>query len=182
MTHAPIPEQHSDLRTERRGEAPRRRARGALLVLLLLLGHLGIGIAVPAVATAQETGNATPANDDDTQHWWNSDGCSVVPDSGVHGARVTAGTPPLTVSTYVVGTYDFHHACVHHDGCYRHHWADKGTCDRWFLNDMNASCQAIGGNGACYDRARLYYWGVVVFGGGAYGQRSAAIPMDAYVA
>lgn len=172
---------------ERPNRSVERHAPPWMTTVLLLLGMiLALSTGLVAVdntpASAQETGNATSLNEEDSQHWWDNDGCSVVPDAGVAGTRVTVGSPPFTATVFISGAYDFHHACVHHDGCYRNHWADKGTCDQWFLNDMNASCEAIDGNEACYDRARLYYWGVRVFGGNAYQSGSVDIPMDAYLA
>ncbi len=102
----------------------------------------------------------------------------TTPDSGVHFATVRYGWAPFYGYAHMAGTYDFNHACIHHDGCYRHHWASKGVCDQWFLNDMTASCN---GNAVCNNRAWLYYSGVVAFGHSAYFGHSASAPMNAYV-
>ena len=69
--------------------------------------------------------------------------------------------------------FDFHHACIHHDGCYTHHWGSRSTCDEWFLNDMAASCSAMGADSRCYTRAATYYEGVRKFGYPFYISRSA---------
>lgn len=98
--------------------APRRSGitlAARTLVVMLALTGAGLGLLAPeAGATTAPGQTATPYNQGG--EWWSTDGCSVVPDSGWWG--------------------DFHHACVHHDGCYRNHWASKSTCDTWFYNDM----------------------------------------------
>lgn len=48
-----------------------------------------------------------------------------------------------TASPNRVGAADFTYACNHHDGCYAEHWANRLTCDNWFLNDMMAECDRI---------------------------------------
>ena len=128
--------------------------------------------ALTAEASTTYGVNATPYNQGG--EWWSSDGCSVVRDYGwaKYGGRW--------------GWFNFHHACVHHDGCYRHHWASKETCDQWFLNDMRASCRAIAkrypklSEHACRDRAWWYYQGVRIFGRQAYNQRTHFVPMHYY--
>ena len=70
----------------------------ATVVLTLTLGLLA---PTPAGATTGHGAVATPANL--TPHPWPYDGCSASPERGPG--------------------WDFHHACIHHDGCYRGHWA-----------------------------------------------------------
>ena len=92
------------------------------MVAVAAAGCLGaLAIAGPALASTTPGVNATPFNW--TGHSWSSDGCSWSPDRGPN--------------------FDFAHACLHHDGCYRNHWADKNTCDAWFYNDMKATCSAM---------------------------------------
>lgn len=137
----------------------------ATLLLMLAVTGLGLGLSQnPAGATTNPGQSATPYNQGG--EWWSTDGCSVVDDSGWWG--------------------NFHHACVHHDGCYRHRWASKQTCDWWFWSDMRASCAAMfrawdPRSGPCNARAYAYYAGVFYFGGPAYNQQSAYIPMNQYV-
>lgn len=140
-----------------------KRAAVPALSAIAFLGPL----AGSSEATTTPGVNATPHNS--SSHPWSTDGCSVVPDWGLWGGA----------------WFDFNHACIHHDGCYRNRWASKGTCDTWFLNDMNASCGALhpwwsARRGACKDLAWKYYLGVVYFGGGAYSSRSGYIPMNQY--
>jgi hypothetical protein len=73
------------------------------------------------------------------------------------------GPPPFAAYVPHTGYFDFHRACKHHDGCYEFRWADRATCDAWFLNDTRASCDALHSNQACYAAARLYYRGVRIF-------------------
>lgn len=102
-------------------------------------------------ADAHET--QTPAVGGGVWHPWTSDGCSNVPN-------------------WQWGVFNFTHACQHHDGCYRNHWADRYTCDQWFLNDMYASCGTGDTWGVnrwtCRAIARTYYWGVRNLGVSAY--------------
>lgn len=99
-------------------------------------------------ASAHSSGSATPFN----YYWhswqtWDME-CSWSPDVGPY--------------------WNFFHACVHHDGCYKYHWAVKDTCDWWFLRDMRASCDATQAAGywrnRCYDMAWVYYAAVVHLG------------------
>lgn len=94
--------------------------------------------------------NATPHNE--TSHWWAANGCTVVPDSGA--------------------TFDFGHACDHHDGCYGHNWSSRWTCDKWFLNDMYASCKAVNDTriplDTCWKQALAYWYGVRSIGYSSY--------------
>lgn len=141
--------------------------RRAAVVLVAVVGMAGVGLgatASPADATTTKGVTATPHNQGG--EWWTTDGCSVVPDSGA--------------------TFNFHHACVHHDGCYRHRWASKQTCDWWFWNDMRASCAAMfrawdPRSAPCNSRAYAYYSGVYYFGQSAYNQKTVYIPMNQYV-
>ncbi|MGH9156722.1 MAG: hypothetical protein ACRD1K_13000, partial [Acidimicrobiales bacterium] len=95
------------------------------MTLIVILG--GLVIEASAASATQTPGvNATPYNDG--SHWWSSDGCSVVPDSGFHTKNVYVGRPPWGASVPVTASWDFHHACVHHDGCYRNRWASRETC------------------------------------------------------
>jgi hypothetical protein len=157
--------------TARRG----RRSHRLLLSLVLPVG-LALGPASAASATTTPGVNATPYNA--TAHPWDTDGCSVVPDSGLHTSKVWTGygTLPHTAS------FDFNHACVHHDGCYRGRWASRATCDSWFLNDMRASCAAShprswASREVCANKAYQYYLGVRAFGAGAYAATSSHIPI-----
>src|SRR4051812_25277126 len=97
--------------THRNTHSRRRLAR--LVLMTMLVGVSIITGSTGADATTTPGVNATPYNEGG--EWWTTDGCSVVPDSGPD--------------------FNFHHACVHHDGCYRNHWSDRATCDQWFLND-----------------------------------------------
>lgn len=129
-----------------------RFAVAALAATALLL--------VPTSASASTTrgGVATPANW--TSHPWTTDGCSAAPDRGPG--------------------WDFHHACVHHDGCYRGHWAGRRTCDDWFGRDLHASCAVLHPSGfarwPCDGLATIYVTAVRLFGAAAYRQRAVTTP------
>jgi hypothetical protein len=88
-------------------------------------------------------GSAATASAHDGDHWWPTDGCTMAPE------------------------LYFNHACVHHDGCYAYHWADRGTCDAWFRNDMLATCRTLPFDliGSCTATAFVYYGAVRAFGG-----------------
>ncbi len=120
------------------------------------------GQGVAAAHTGPEP--AVPSNT--SNHPWSTDGCSHVPDSGT----AQSGT--------VKGPFDFAHACWHHDGCYRHHDGTRLSCDDRFRRDMLASCDDIGSNVACRDRAEIYYLGVRWFGQPAWDSYSTDVPMD----
>lgn len=149
-----------------------RRARlavvlGPATVLALLVGVTVLGPAAPAGASPRGV-SATPANPG--AHPWTTDGCSAVPDAGwwIH-----LGIP---------ARFDFAHACVHHDGCYRAHWARRATCDGWFRADLLASCRVLHPRNpltraTCEDLARLYHLGVRLLGAGAYRRGSEVIPL-----
>jgi len=139
----------------------RRRWRVALLVTLVALVLLGVlARADPAGAHTRRGSRATPANS--SSHPWSTDGCSASPERGP--------------------SWDFHHACVHHDGCYRGHWASRGTCDEWFRLDMRASCTVTHrspgtGRTLCYWLAAVYHQAVRRFGASAYAHASTFIPL-----
>ncbi|HEV2756911.1 MAG TPA: phospholipase A2 [Actinomycetota bacterium] len=128
-----------------------------------------------ASATNEPGVQATPFNEGG--EWWltaESDYCTVVPEAGV--VPPTIGPPAW---------FNFGHACLHHDGCYQHHWAERATCDQWFLNDMTASCAALHGwytpnFATCYELALVYFAGVRALGDPFYDQHSAATPMSTY--
>jgi len=137
--------------------------RARLLVaglLLMTLGLLGtVVVAEPAAASPRGV-PATPANDG--RHPWTTDGCSASPERGPG--------------------WDFHHACIHHDGCYRGHWASRSRCDDQFLRDMRASCAVLhpwGGvwRDLCRWLGAVYFQAVRTFGGSAYAVHSAYIPL-----
>ncbi|MBM7810521.1 phospholipase A2 [Saccharothrix algeriensis] len=121
------------------------------------------GIAPSASATTEPGVNAVPSNEGG--EWWSTDGCTAVPDSGTDAG----------------GRFDFYHACEHHDGCYRYHWSNRVTCDRWFVNDMFASCSALRSYTTCYARAAVYYQGVRAFGGIAWDNRDVRVAMNQYL-
>ena len=139
------------------------RIRLAAAAVTLVVSALAVGLLAPAPADAS-TGHgtvATPANA--TRHPWSYDGCSASPERGPG--------------------WDFHHACIHHDGCYRGHWAGRRTCDRWFLRDMRASCRVLHpsawsfGRWACFRVASVYYGAVRLFGAGAYAHRRVDVAL-----
>ena len=128
------------------------RSRCAQMVLLTVLA---IAIAPGSALAHSGQGNATPSNA--SGHPWAADGCTLSPDSWSN-------------------LYNFKHACDHHDGCYLGfaprggkavYWVSKDQCDRWFLDDMNATCREMhpprsrylpySNRDACLDIARGYY-------------------------
>lgn len=137
----------------------RRRARA--VVLALLLGVLAT-TALPGAPAASASSRGRPATPGTmSSHPWSTDGCSVVPDRGT------------TWLGWVPARYDFHHACVHHDGCYRGRWASRASCDRRFLDDLARSCRELHPRAearrrACGFRGLVYYVGVRAFGASAY--------------
>ncbi|WP_330335376.1 hypothetical protein OHS33_37450 (plasmid) [Streptomyces sp. NBC_00536] len=173
------PHPHRRPRNARTGSRLLRKAATAATVLAGSAALL-LGPASPVSATTTPGTNATPYNQGG--EWWTTDGCTDVPDSGVHHAWVQYGKPPFTAYGYLAGRYDFHHACMHHDGCYKYRWADRATCDQWFRNDMHASCTAMKSNAACDARAELYYRGVRVFGEIPWKLHDIRISMNQYVA
>lgn len=128
-----------------------QRFGAAALAALLLAGVAGLLAPDSAGASTAHGAVATPANT--TPHPWPYDGCSAAPERGPG--------------------WDFHHACIHHDGCYRGHWASRRTCDDWFRRDMRASCLVLHPSAglrrwACEGVAAVYYTAVRAFGAGAY--------------
>jgi len=148
----------------------RSMMRVMVVMAAVLAGVIGVTASSSDTASATTTSgvNATPYNN--TYHPWTTDGCSVVPDWGTSGF-------------YPYAWFDFNHACIHHDGCYRNRWADRATCDLWFLNDMNASCNAIHpwwnvpNRTSCKGMASLYYTGVRTLGASAYAYRTHSAPL-----
>jgi len=132
------------------------RLAAAALVALALAPALD---AEPASASTTRGAVATPANV--TSHPWSTDGCSNAPDTG-----------PV---------WDFRHPCVHHDGCYRGHWASRRTCDDWFHRDLRATCRVLHhsawGRWPCYGVAASFYAAVRAFGGSAYSRHSVTAPV-----
>jgi hypothetical protein len=127
-----------------------RLGAAAFAATLLVLG-VPLPAPPPAAGTPLRGAVATPAND--SRHPWPTDGCTASPERGPG--------------------WDFHHGCVHHDGCYRGHWASRRTCDSWFLRDLRASCRylhpTIGfGRWACDFLAATYHAAVRLFGAPAY--------------
>lgn len=146
---------------------PRRSKAFAAAVVMATALTCSLGTS-PASATTMPGVQTTPFNM--TGHPWSYDGCSLVQPRGTHFGAY----------------YDFLHACIHHDGCYRNRWASKATCDQWFYNDMMASCRALHSvwswqRPGCMSRGSLYYLGVYYFGGNAYNNRTVYAPMNAYV-
>jgi hypothetical protein len=139
------------------GRLPTRAALAAVLAGLALVGLL---VGAPPAGAAPRGSTATPANDG--RHGWSTDGCSASPERGPG--------------------WDFHHACVHHDGCYRQHWSSRSSCDSWFLRDMAASCavthrRAGTGRNVCRFFAAVYHQAVRRFGASAYANGSSYIPL-----
>jgi hypothetical protein len=130
------------------------RLGGAALAVAALV----LLTAAPAAASTSRTAVATPRTM--TAHPWATDGCSAAPDRG-------AG-------------FDFHHACVHHDGCYRGHWNSRRTCDDRFRRDLRAGCAerhpSAWGRWPCYALAEVYTAAVRLFGGPAYAHHDIDTP------
>lgn len=104
------------------------------------LAAIGIMTLVPVI------GNMAPASAHNGDHWWPNNGCTAAPE------------------------LYFNHACVHHDGCYGQRWADRATCDQWFLNDMLGKCRTLPFDlvASCAGTAYIYYGFVRAFGGPFY--------------
>ena len=132
---------------------------GAAVLTVVALTVGGLALTVPAHATTTHGSVATPANS--TPHPWTYDGCSASPERGPG--------------------WDFHHACIHHDGCYRGHWATRRTCDGWFHRDMRASCRVLHttawGRWPCYGLAAVYFAAVRAFGAPAYADHAVDVPL-----
>ncbi len=117
--------------------------------------------AASAGASSWSAGPAVPTNQQHGGHWWAANGC---------GSVGTAFIPDR-----VPGTFDFTHACIHHDGCYGHRFLSRLSCDERFRSDMKASCE-VGSpytywwnKPACRWAADVYYNAVRTFGSSAYG-------------
>jgi len=110
------------------------------------LAAIGMMTLIPII------GNVAPASAHDSNHWWPTDGCTMAPE------------------------LYFNHACVHHDGCYAYHWADRATCDQWFLNDMIDKCRTLPFDmvAGCAGIAYIYYSAVRTFGGYFYDSSEVA--------
>lgn len=122
-----------------------RRLGIILSAVALALSALLTATPLGSVASAESSSAWTP------QYWWPHNGCTHVTDT------------PLGVS--------FTYACNHHDGCYALHWADRGTCDAWFRNDMFAACYAHAPwylVTACTGVANTYWTGVRLLGSSYY--------------
>jgi hypothetical protein len=130
-----------------------RRYLAAVATILVLLAA---GFSATA-ADAHNGGPATPLNSWQGGHWWSYNGCTASPD------------------------WPFLHACIHHDGCYGRHWADRATCDGWFLNDMNATCAQVPiswlERRVCYGSASTYYGFVRAVGSTFYAAWSINVPL-----
>ena len=138
-----------------------QRFGAVALAAILLTGAAGLLAPDPAQATTGPGAAATPANS--TPHPWSYDGCSAAPERGPG--------------------WDFHHACIHHDGCYRGHWQSRQGCDGWFRRDMRASCVVLPPSAglrrwACEAVASVYYTAVRAFGAGAYGHHLVDAPVN----
>lgn len=122
---------------------PLVRSGVAVIAVTLMVVFGGMTVAAPPASAETTPGiNATPYNAGG--EWWYTNGCNFVPEDGPY--------------------FDFGHACTHHDGCYEYHWGSQATCDWWFLNDMLASCDAMGEGYACRAQAFAYWYGVREFG------------------
>ncbi|WP_270886567.1 phospholipase A2 [Pedococcus sp. 5OH_020] len=121
---------------------PRRKRVTAALIMLLALTGIMLASATPASAESSSAWT--------TQYPWPHNGCTRVTD-------------------YPMPSVSFTYACNHHDGCYAYHWADRGTCDAWFRNDMYGACwNAYRWNGLLYNSciviATGYWTGVRILG------------------
>ncbi len=138
----------------------RSRAHLADLIVVLALVAGAIGLATASPASAHTGGGAATGG---TQwHPWTSDACSWVPDR-------------------IPRVFDFSHACQHHDGCYRGHWASRATCDRRFLDDMRASCRTSTtrwwNRPSCHGWAWTYFAGVRMVGATPWRYYTHLIPL-----
>lgn len=118
-------------------------------VVAAAVGFTAFGAIVTVAPASAESSSTLTA-----QYPWPHNGCSVVTDN------------PTAAS--------FTYPCNHHDGCYGGRWADRATCDQWFLNDMMNACRRlpyvmIGG---CVAVAYVYYGAVRVLGQGFYDSNS----------
>jgi Prokaryotic phospholipase A2 len=107
---------------------------------------LAIFIAIGSVWFSALPASASSSTTITAQYPWPHNGCTSAPDNPA-GASFT-------------------YACNHHDGCYARHWADRATCDQWFLNDMMTACRRLPFEmvGNCAGMAYVYYYFVRVKG------------------
>lgn len=136
------------------------RVRPLVVAVILVVGGAWTAGSAAAGATTGHGATATPANM--SSHPWSYDGCSSSPERGPG--------------------WDFHHACIHHDGCYRGHWAGRSTCDTWFRTDMRASCLVLHPDNAwtrvaCNGLAEVYHRFVRTFGDRAYDRHSVTVAL-----
>jgi len=130
-----------------------------LVIATVLFGSFGAPHQVQAHTDYWEdahSGNDGQINEGRHENviYWPTDGCSHVADSKK-------------------GVFYFEHACDHHDGCYRNHWATREACDDEFFDDMEASCVWNWGKWTpnrllCRGTRTLYYEGVRARGEDAY--------------
>ena len=94
------------------------------------------------------------------QYPWPHNGCTNAPDR--------------------IGAANFTHACNQHDGCYANHWANRGTCDGWFWNDMIAECRTLQFElvSSCAGHAVIYYSAVRAFGQAYYDSNGKMVRID----
>lgn len=104
-------------------------------------------------------GTFATANAD--QYPWPHNGCTSAPD-------------------HIAGA-DFTHPCNQHDGCYALHWADRGTCDAWFWNDMIKECRKLPFDlvANCGVTAGIYYLAVRTFGDRYYNSNGEQVRISA---
>ena len=143
---------------------PTKHRLGRLIATLTML-VVAAGFAAQPASAHTTQGYATPANDG--PHPWPTDACS---------------TPGININS-VAGIFNFRHACIHHDGCYKGfprngvatYWVSRSQCDAWFLYDMQASCRwqhgdpyASWAGRQCMQWAANYHWAVRTYASGAY--------------
>ncbi len=103
-----------------------RRSPAILTGVAIMALALTAGLE-PVAAHTEGRGPATPVNIGHGGHWWASNGCGSVGSTWVPDR--------------LAGTFDFRHACIHHDRCYRHRFLSRSGCDDRFHRDMHASCE-----------------------------------------
>lgn len=149
--------------------APGGSLRRRLLAAALLVTVIGLAGLQPSADAHSGSGTATPAND--RHHPWSSNGCGPVGFGHVIPDRVRH-------------VFDFHHPCVHHDGCYQGYptvdgvvrFQPRNACDFIFLRDMRASCHLLHGRDLtrttrarqCASAASTYHQAVRRFGRASY--------------
>lgn len=132
-----------------------RQARVLAASVALVASVFGGVVAAPSAVAHTGQGAATPSNDG--PHPWNS-----------HPSESSACSTPGVSISKVPLTFNFNHACKHHDGCYQGfprdgkptYWVSRKQCDLWFLQDMKASCTEMFGTDlyvGCGGAADTYY-------------------------